>query len=1168
MNQQLNAMSFPLHGRRLIEASAGTGKTYTIASLYLRLLLGHGDDDNRHPRPLSVEEILVVTFTEAATEELRDRIRKRIHQAREAFLLGQSEDPFIAELLANTANHEEKASWLLAAERQMDEAAVFTIHGFCQRMLKENAFESGALFDNEFIADESELLYQAVADFWRVNFYPLSAQICQELNRYWDSPLTLMMELWPLLNLTGLRPVQTEEEDIQQKDAAIRAAIEACKAKWRAAIADVEALIADSGVDKRSYSSRNLSNWLVKMADWATSADTGYVLPDCLEKFSQAVLHEKTKKGEVPRHPVFDEIDALLARDLSLKPMILALALKEVKHRLQLSKRRKMQLAFDDLLTSLDQALVEDCDAQLASRIRGRFPVAMIDEFQDTDPLQYRIFNTLYPESGEQGLFMIGDPKQAIYGFRGADIFTYIQARRESSARYTLSTNYRSASAVVDTTNLLFEQSEAAFIYASDIPFTPVKAAGKAAALTIDSHTLPALRLCMPESDEVLSRANYQYMMAEACAADIADKLNLAAQGQARLGERALEAGDIAILVRTGKEAALVRQSLARLNVASVYLSNRDSVFNSELAFALYLVLDACLTPEHEEKLRAALACPLFHFTAPELEQLNLDEMAWEQQVANFKYYLKLWRSRGVLPMLREIIKQQGVGGQLLSQAFGERKLTDLLHLGEILQQTAASLESEAALLRWYSHRLQQALGGAEEQIQRLESDQALVKVITIHKSKGLEYPMVYLPFVCLARTADKAIYHEGGQTRVDLAKGKEALEKADIERMAEDLRLLYVAMTRAAHGTWLGMAPVKAGRSAGGKTDLHQSALGYLLFGQEAVTQEALARRLAALCALHPGIVQLPPVEGEAYVGTQVQDTQVSARRFERELERNWRITSYSGLVSHGHHEMPGLDLEVSHQLDTQVLDIDYTSVFAFPRGARAGTFLHTVFESLVFPEARAQVLTDILSELLTQHGFDEAWLPSLQTLVSNVLDCPLPQVKPGFSLRQLEEQDKKVEMEFFLPLSPINATALSEIIAQDTLSAPLAPLSFQRVQGMLKGFIDLIFCVDGVYYVADYKSNHLGDTHQDYHSGALVEAMQSHRYELQYQLYTLALHRLLKQRMPDYDYDTHIGGCFYFFLRGMAEEGDKGVFFVKPPLGLIEDLDRLFEQGAAHAE
>ncbi|MBK2887516.1 exodeoxyribonuclease V subunit beta [Klebsiella pneumoniae] len=1164
--ESLDPLRLPLIGERLIEASAGTGKTFTIAALYLRLLLGLGGEA-AYPRAISVEELLVVTFTEAATEELRGRIRSNIHELRIACLRGESDNPLYSALLAEIADKDDAAKTLLLAERQMDEAAVFTIHGFCQRMLSLNAFESGMLFEQQLIEDESRLRYQACADFWRRHCYPLTRDIAAVIHDVWKGPRDLLKSLdrWLQGEAPQLKSPPAPNETLAERHQQIIARIDSLKQQWREQVGEIEGVLENSGLDRRKFNRGNQGKWMEKVNAWAQEETLSYQLPDALEKFAQSFLLERTKAGgEPPVHPLFSAVESLLASSLTLTDLVLARAMVEIRDAVAREKRRRGELGFDDMLSRLDEALRGDSGETLASAIRQRFPVAMIDEFQDTDPQQYRIFRRIWRRQPETALLLIGDPKQAIYAFRGADIFTYMKARGDVAAHYTLDTNWRSSPGMVGSVNRLFSLSDNPFMF-HEIPFLPVKAAAKNKGLrfTVDAADVPAMNVWLMPGDTVGS-GDYQTFMAQLCATQIRDWLSAGQRGRALLwrGEtsRPVQASDITVLVRNRLEAAQVREALQTLGIPSVYLSNRDSVFETLEAQELLWLLQAVLAPERENTLRSALATSMFGLTALDIENLNQDEQAWDALVEEFSEYRQIWRQRGVMPMLRALMTARHIAENLLATRGGERRLTDILHISELLQEAASQLESEHALVRWLAQHIAEPDSNAASQQMRLESDKHLVQIVTIHKSKGLEYPLVWLPFIARFRKQDQAFYHdrETFAAVLDLGQDEASLELAEAERLAEDLRLLYVALTRAVWHCSLGVAPLSSRKS--GNSDFHLSALGRLLQAGEAMDAAGLAARLADFChgdiALQrPGELDLTPWQAPA-----ATIPRLSARELQRRIADDWRVTSYSGLQQHGF--SGGLDLLPRLDVDAagvgEVVEEPQLTPHQFPRGAAPGTFLHSLFEELDFTQP---VPEGWMAEKLQLSGFDAQWAPVLTDWLGGVLKTRLP--GPDIALNQLAARDKQVEMAFYLPIAQLlTAERLDALIRQyDPLSADTPPLDFRQVRGMLKGFIDLVFRHEGRYYLLDYKSNWLGEDREAYTRPAMEQAMRAHRYDLQYQLYSLALHRYLRHRLADYDYDRHFGGVIYLFLRGMdGQEGGQGIFTTRPVRPLIDGLDQLF--------
>lgn len=1167
--ESLDPLRLPLTGERLIEASAGTGKTFTIAALYLRLLLGLGGNA-AFPRPLNVEELLVVTFTEAATEELRGRIRSNIHELRIACLRETTENPLYASLLREISDKQQAAQWLMLAERQMDEAAVFTIHGFCQRMLSLNAFESGMLFEQQLIEDESLLRYQACADFWRRHCYPLPRDLAQVVHESWKGPHDLLKAIDRYLQgeAPQIKAAPPADETLESRHQKIIAQIDGVKQQWIASVDELGPLIEGSGIMRQKFNRTNQARWIEKISAWANETTCSYQLPEALEKFAQSFLRERTKEGAVvPEHAVFEAIETLLNAPLTLNDLMLTSAMREIREAVAREKRRRGELGFDDMLSRLDSALQSASGEALATAIRTRFPVAMIDEFQDTDPQQYRIFRRIWHHQPESGLLLIGDPKQAIYAFRGADIFTYMKARDEVNARYTLDTNWRSAPGMVESVNQLFSQTENAFMF-RQIPFQPVKSAAKNQSLrfTIKGEKQPAMAMWLMKSEGV-GVGDYQAFMAELCATQIRDWLIAGQQGEALLHEgkttRPVKASDITVLIRSRHEASLIRDALGLLNIPSVYLSNRDSVFDTPEAQELLWLLQAVLTPERENTLRSALATSMLGLSALDIETLNQDEAAWDAIVEEFAGWRDMWLKRGVMPMLRALMSARHVAENLLATPGGERRLTDILHLSELLQEAGTQVESEHALVRWLAQHIAEPNSNSSSEQLRLESDKHLVKIVTIHKSKGLEYPLVWLPFIANFRVQDQAFYHDRTSFApvLDLSKAEESIELAETERLAEDLRLLYVALTRSVWHCNLGIAPIFRRRGEKtGESDFHLNALGRLIQQGKPRDAQGLRACVEALCGENIALCVPDVPDSVRWQAPQDAVQMLTARQMTRTVRDDWRVTSYSGLQQRAHgiaqDLLPRLDLDAAGERD--LLTEPMLTPHQFPRGASPGTFLHSLFEELDFTQPIAPAW---VAEKLQRGGFEEHWQPVISEWIDTILHVPLADT--GASLHQLTAKEKQVEMEFYIPVAQnLRAGVLDALIRRyDPLSAECPPLDFREVRGMLKGFIDLVFRHEGRYYLLDYKSNWLGDSAGAYTREAMAAAMQSHRYDLQYQLYTLALHRYLRHRIAGYDYEHHFGGVIYLFLRGVERDNpQQGIFTTRPDAALISQMDALF--------
>lgn len=1168
--QPLDLLRLPLHGERLIEASAGTGKTFTLAALYLRLLLGL---DKVMCQQFNVTQLLVVTFTEAATRELRGRIRANIHDMRLACLRGYSHNLVCQRLLDEISDKQQAAHCLLLAERQMDEAAIFTIHGFCQRMLSLNAFESGMPFGQTIIEDETPLCQLACADFWRRSCYPLPLSMAAEISKHFLQPQDLLNIIRPFIStqLPRIHPAPVPQETLADRHQRIVELVKPVKAHWRAHSAQIASLITDSGINKNSYKSHHLAGWISKIDQWASQPDSCYQLPDCLYRFSQSLLTEKTKPGgKVPQHALFSDIDNLVKQSLTFVDLFIYQALTRISAGIAREKQRRGELGFNDMLKRLDQALHSEGGNLLAQAIREQFPLAMIDEFQDTDPLQYGIFRRIWCHQEHSALLFIGDPKQAIYSFRGADIFTYMQARNEVSARYTLDINWRSSPAMIACVNRLFSQRPNPFLF-GEIPFIPVKPAEKnqQARFSWRGETQPAMKFWL--LDQPVTSKEYKQKMAKVCAGQICHWLEAGACGDALLHEsdhesRPLQASDITVLVRSRTEAELIREALNNCNIPSVYLSNRDSVFNTVQARELLWILHAALAPEQENILRRAMSASLLGFDAARIDSINQDEAVWDQLVESFTGYRKIWQHSGVMPMLHQLMSHYQIAENLLATAGGERQLTDLLHLGELLQQAAGTSGNQHALVRWLERQIAEPNGNIHSQQLRLESDHHVVQIVSIHKAKGLEYSLVWLPFIAAYRETRQAFYHDPHSLEQvwDLTSQPENLQQAQKERLAEDLRLLYVALTRAIWHCSIGIAPVVA-RVNSKNSELHHSAPGSLI--QQGRPQHAteLQHSLTRLCDAGNGDMQwITPQDSHPpyWRPPSTLPPALAARVVSRPVSDDWRVSSYSALLRHNTSqplELTRLDLDAMNTSDSYDKPVsNELNIHNFPRGASPGSFLHHLLEQTDFTQP---VDANRVGEQLSLAGYDAQWQPVLSQWLNILSGIEL--TPHGPTLSQLARRDKICEMAFWLPVKARADAATLDALTRryDPLSAHCPPANFQTIHGMLKGFIDLVFRWQGRYYLLDYKSNWLGDNPQAYSHQAMAQAMCQHRYDLQYQLYSLALHRYLRHRLADYQYQRHAGGIIYLFLRGVMPGSHSGIYHTRLPAELINGLDNLFQ-------
>ena len=1181
--QPLDPLTISLKGQVLIEASAGTGKTYTIAFLFLRLLL---------EKKLSVDQILIVTFTKAATEELRGRVRLRIREAldclqgQESRDNGQDQDKTLTALIETIGEDERETAAILLTDAllRMDEAAIFTIHGFCQRMLQEHAFESGSPFAMEFLENEETLRRQIIEDFWRNRFYKAGRKEAEWVLSLWETPLELLDKLRGHVFRHGVKYIpRVRDSEIEEGENVLEPLFKKVRLLWEKEGGEISGLLYENkklSRDKnKGYGVSRLDDAVATLNRFCSfcGQDMGWLIEDekLLQLFTRSMINrslKKTGKGDPPAHLFFDIFDDFLSAHAELsgkrRIMVYQDGMDFLRAELSRRKRENGQLYFDDLLTELAGAVTGGQGLRLASQISKKYPSILIDEFQDTDQLQYRIFANIHKGGKGGGLFLIGDPKQAVYGFRGADIFTYIKARQDTgdAGQFTMTTNYRSTGKMVASVNKLFARTNP-FLFA-EIDFSPVKAAGKAGEtpFTIGAEPVAPLNwLILPEGVDKrsgrvkkLSKEEAGIAGADLCAGKIYSLLGMGKTGAAVFGERKLSGGDIAILVRTHRQAETVRRSLDKLGITSVYIG-QESVFASSEAEQLFTILSGLHGFTEPGLVCNLLATDLFACTALDIDQLRGAEVKWAEMIARLDNYLQIWKEQGILSAFYRLLGNENGVERILSMEGGERKLTNYLHLVESLQEISSQFPEPERLLRQLEEEIENSSIAQDSQQLRLESDRNLVKLVTIHKAKGLEYSLVFLPFLWSARPCKKdehLVFHgqdQPEQLLVDLGSGVESnYELAEKERLAEDLRLLYVALTRARYSCFI---------CWGWVSSMEKSALNYLL--HSGAVPGGTAEIMEELKSSGGELVVTAGAGGEKGRVSMEDDSPVdiSPAIFNGFIDNSWRVFSYSGLTkgSGAGQEQP--DYDRLDEPSATVKNIDDADIDGFPRGAAAGVCIHAIFENIDFTDSANHF--DIVEKQIKLSGYDEKIIPFTCNWIKDILAAEL---MDGFSLSMLPRRDRIDEMSFLFSLDKVNMSEFNRILNKFSIAAlnPGKNIS-STMHGLMTGFIDLVYRYDGRFFIADYKSNYLGTGAADYARANLAFAVFEHRYDIQYLIYTLALHRYLGSRLPDYNYEEHMGGVQYLFLRGMGpgQPVGTGVFGEYPPPALIRDIDRCFLSG-----
>lgn len=1121
----------PPSGRVLIEASAGTGKTYSIANLFLWFVL----------KGIPPSEILVVTFTEAATQELKQRLRLRLDDAYSSIdnpesewgaLLAAARDAYDTDI-------EVQRRMLRSALLCFDEAAIYTIHGFCQRVLREQAFECGQLFEQELLTDDSILLEELVDDFIRRNSYK-KLHLVPGLRR---EPLLRLSRL--LKKQPDLKPDPLESFDLAAfetllfSEELVERAGQLQDFKWRKnSLYSPFQWAAELEAFRQSYK------------DDATVAMREHCKLFSAVSITKAAL-KACKDAGLNQHAFFDLCDAFYGSEQCWWERLF---IAGFHGDLEQIKKKRGVMTYDDLLLRLQAALDGSGGDALCEALRQRYRVALVDEFQDTDPIQYDIFQRIFSES--EAFYMIGDPKQSIYRFRGADIHAYLLAGHQAESQLTLDTNYRSASGMVEAVNAFWTgQPGSDNPFAQEgISFFPVLGNQDEQRVFYDSSA--ALQLCMLSSEEKLKTDAVSKWVA-------AEMLNLLGQGS-----DPLVPADLAVLVRSNSQANEMCRRLRDLNVPAV-VQNSGNVFQSVEAEDMEWLMQAFMQPS-EKSLLALLISPLGCMTIQKAYDLSDQQrLVWLDKML---HYQDCWQRQGLLPAFNLYIEENGRLQHILARTGGERSMTNYEQLVELLhrEEQAEGLSPEVLISRLRQRRSDQDAAADDAWLQRLDRDDDAVRVMTVHKSKGLEFNVVFAPYLwskAMPRRPSGAFdVNDAGRLVLELGDSpnfedrKALLQEAEL---GEQLRLLYVALTRAVQRCYLLCGPFSTAAKKA-----QDGALAWLAGddGVESAWENLAAEHPDCIGFNHCSIDELSLGSWNPQLEANPDLSCASLPELE---DDGWGVGSFSWLTRGGMHERPrDRDAADEKPIETKEAERQY----AFPRGASAGNCVHDLFERHFRGES--QHYADCLArqgllprdETLRKQRMDLLHDWSLQ-----VLACPLQCNGDTFRLGDIPTVDALPEMEFYYHLEKINPGELAKLFrdhgSSDLVRAfadQVESLNFDLKKGAMNGFIDLVFRRDGQYFILDWKTNHLGNSPDSYLGELLADCMWEHRYILQYHIYVLALHLYLRQCLPDYSYEQHFGGVIYAFVRGMEPDcPGSGIYVDCPTEAMIEGMTDLLIRG-----
>ncbi len=1089
--EPLNKDVVKLSGANIVEASAGTGKTYSIGLLVLRLIL---------EKNVPISRILMVTFTNQAVAELAARIREFIRHAIKAHETGDCKEKPIQQLMLDHTDPL-KLLRLKQALSELDEAAIQTIHSFCQEALNKFALESGQAFSLELQPDVLQIANECVKEFWRNNISGLPLEDIQE----WDKYLKINNFNAIIKQALGGKTFAFDEKSTS--------------AEYREELKKFENHF---NVNKSRFESQIQKLDIKGIAD-GTKAKAIAELEN-LDTFISLLCDGGEKNSTICSALFQNEIDISKKLKQQYDTVIYTLFLKcitEAKSKIQNHLYKNHLLTYDEIITRMHKAVIENNEFRKV--IRQHYDAVFIDEFQDTDKLQYEIYDNLFGD--DKILFYIGDPKQSIYAWRKADLNTYFAAREKIPVanRFKMEINFRSTAAFVNAANEFYSDVADPFKTGNEgerkIDYQNVKASKTTSiGLTKENFIIKPIQVFIEKKQD-----------------DIRSKLLCLVQdllsGNYKLDGKDIVNSDIGILVRTNDQGNKIKEILADAGYHSVTIDESKIFEDSAEAKALLCIMEAVLNT-NEANINKAL---LNRFTNKKSgELLGLEK---EDLLENFREYRDLWYSSGINAAFRYFMTHFDIV-RILMEKNDLRTLTNLTQILELLQE--AEYRHELKPFGLYEYLQKQIAGAVEEgdeMEQRVESDEDAIQILTIHKSKGLEYPIVIAPYLDMTsnETHDYCSFRDEEGIYKFYPKGKgndESSKFFEKQKSQENSRLLYVALTRTKYNCFIF------------KNDYFKEKSVLFNFPFKKFSQGEGGIELPEKPSTIKG--KMAPFKDTWGQGLELEKLNLA--------DKHHGKLSFSALSAHSSHALP-------EKLDKYETAYDQFIFKDIPGGKNMGTMLHYLFENIDFtnPDGHQAEVDKLVNRYYP--GKKELLRKRLVEMVDNVLHSHI-EFPDGTSilLKDLDSADKLNEMEFDFNTSDINLEDLKDFDLGEGIDIN-CNMAINTKKGLLTGLIDLFFVHQGKYYILDWKSNFLGDSLEHYaKDDTMKKALNEGNYHLQYLIYSMAVKNYLEARLPGFDYDKDFGGAIYVYLRGARKGKEHGIFTNKPSLEQVETLERIF--------
>ncbi|AXN02052.1 Exodeoxyribonuclease V beta chain [Candidatus Purcelliella pentastirinorum] len=1153
---KLNIFNIPLKGKILIESSAGTGKTFTIIIIYIRLILGI-NTKYLYKKPLSVKKILILTYTNYGSLEIKKKIYENINILLRSCIEKKCSNNILLKIFKKIKDFKTSIKILLKAKKQINNASIFTIHVFCKKILETYALELNIPFKYKLLKNKSILYEQSVINFWRKYFYKLEFNIVKYIVYKIKTPKNLLKIISPWLNgkLPNFENIPIKKESILlKKFKEIIEIIKKIKKKWNKNKNKIISIILSLKVNKKIYNKKNLLIWFNKITNWVYDKNTIEFIPKILKYFRISIINKNKKITDIKKYKIFYFIEELFNKKSSLYYHIISFAIIKTREIIKKEKVNKNLISFDDLINVINTSIKNKNFKKISKKINKKYPVTIIDEFQDTDYNQYKIFDNIYNKKKKFTLLLVGDPKQAIYDFRNADIFSYIKITSKISKKFNLITNWRSSPRIVKSINKIFSIKDKPFVL-DKIPFTKSKynKINSNLSFILNKKKQPAIKIWYIENNE-LNYSNNKLSIAQKCAYEICSWLKYSKKNKSYIVNKIkmskpLCPSDITILVKNNKEAKIICKTFKKNNLQTFYLSNNNNIYSTNEAKEILLILKATINPENINILKNSLITNIINFNIFEISKIEKNKNLYYTFIKKFKSYYQIWKKFGIISLFNIILSDFNIIKNYNIIDNNEQKIINILHIGELLHKIYYETNNKNNIINYLEKKINNTEKTKKNEQIRYNNIHNKIKVMTIHKSKGLEFPIVWIPFITNYNKINRNIYHNRNNFNKVLNLQKNNKKLIEEEILSENIRKFYVALTRAIYNCNIVVILTNKKK----ETNINnQNELNYLINNKNELNFKKYLINFQKIFSKNEiNISYFKNKKNINYNEINFIKEKEKIYYLKHTLKNNSQINSFSSIKKE---ELKNKKLYIKKNIKKNNILTPHN----FPRGKYYGNFLHKLLENIDFNKP---LNYNFINKKIKNIELNKNWTPIIIDWLKNILNKQLN--KKNICLSKIKKNKYKKELKFYIKIKKIITKNIFNkmMCYYDNISLQSPKLKFNKLSGILTGSIDMIFNWQNKYYLIDYKSNWLGYSDKSYSYMKLKNTIIQYRYDLQYNIYALALHKYLKQKMKNYKFEKNFGGIFYLFIRGINNNNKHGIFFKKIKFNFVNEFNKFFK-------